>query len=306
MKRLIAIAFALMWILSCALYVSATETDLDSTASSADIDVYVTVAEQIEGVYYSPVTDGNAQAAVDGGITVGVANAPEGAVQLRVIPIPDTEEKAWTWVEEALEGKAKAVHAFGIYFENQNGNKIAANGTEVTINCPHCSASPYVYSLDTAGNLVELKAPSAARTVSVTFAANGSDYYILAEALPTFEVSIEKPQGGTVEVDNPSPKAGDLVTITPHPDAGKEIDKVIVEDASGKSIPVKDNGNGTFTYEQPEGNATIKVTFKDRKDPNSPQTGDNSHLMLWWILLAVSAVALVLLYSNRIKRKEVH
>lgn len=39
-------------------------------------------------------------------------------------------------------------------------------------------------------------------------------------------------------------------------------------------------------------------------DPQSPQTGDNSKLWLWWILLIVSATGTVILCAEQRKRKE--
>lgn len=70
-------------------------------------------------------------------------------------------------------------------------------------------------------------------------------------------------------MDDPNPETGDNVTITVIPDEGKVVDKVTVKDANGQEIPVTDNGDGSYTYEQPAGDVTIEVTFKDKPHEHS-------------------------------------
>ena len=112
--------------------------------------------------------------------------------------------------------------------------------------------------------------------------------------------------GGTYDVDNPNPKAGDKVTITPKPDEGYELDKVTVKDENGKEIEVTDNGDGTYSYIQPEGEVTIEVDFdkKAESQGNFPQTGDNNNLTLWLAMMFVSGTALVgtAVYNKRRKK----
>jgi len=87
------------------------------------------------------------------------------------------------------------------------------------------------------------------------------------------EITIETPVGGSVSVDDPTPETGDRVTITVTPDTGKEVDKVIIKDANDDDVAVTDNGDGTYTYTQPEGDVTIKVTFKE--ETSEPPAEDN-------------------------------
>ncbi len=84
----------------------------------------------------------------------------------------------------------------------------------------------------------------------------------------TYKNTVETAKNGEVKVSSTNPKAGDKVVITPKAAAGYEVDTVTVTDANGKSITVKDNGNGTYTFTQPSGKANIKVTFKEA----APQT----------------------------------
>ncbi len=72
---------------------------------------------------------------------------------------------------------------------------------------------------------------------------------------------IEGDEHGTVTIRPERPKPGDNVTIILTPDAGYDSDGVTVTDENGKPIPVIDNGDGTYTFTQPDGRVTIRVRF---------------------------------------------
>lgn len=124
------------------------------------------------------------------------------------------------------------------------------------------------------------------------------------EFFPVVEVS----GGGKVEVDNSNPKPGDKVTIRPKPDDGKQVGKIVITDKDGNKIPVTDNGDGSFSFIQPDNGAvTIKVEFETKSntkpgDSHNPQTGDNSNMWLWIALLFITGVSLtgvVVTYKKR-------
>lgn len=294
MKKLTMLFVALVLMLQCGVTAFAAETE------SVEIGVYAKTEYDIEGVHSAEPEDGKGEIVTDDGVTVSITDAPEGAVRLMVIPVPKTEKEAWDWITASLKGTADPVHTFDIYFEDQDGKRIDADGAVVTINCPHCTAVPVVCSLDSDGTVHVLT--GTAQGSAVTFTTNGNTYYVMAEELPKHDVQIEDKPGGDVEIDNPDPKTGDEVTITPDPDDGKEVADVIVKDEDGNEIPVTDNGDGTYTYEQPDGDVTVEVTFRDEKTPDSPQTGDYTNMWLWWLLLIISGTALILIVATNRKK----
>ena len=79
----------------------------------------------------------------------------------------------------------------------------------------------------------------------------------------TYPVKAEvgKDPDGTVSLSKTSAAKGDKVTITVKPERHYEVDEVIVRDSKGKQLAVKDNGDGTFTFEMPADKVTVEPTF---------------------------------------------
>ncbi len=74
--------------------------------------------------------------------------------------------------------------------------------------------------------------------------------------------NISESEHGSVTVFPNLPTTGTVVTITPKPDEGYAVDKLTVTDASGNTVEVKFNGDGTYSFTQPSGAVTITATFK--------------------------------------------
>ena len=72
---------------------------------------------------------------------------------------------------------------------------------------------------------------------------------------------MSKDPDGSVSLSKTSAAKGDKVTITVKPERHYEVDEVIVRDSKGKQLAVKDNGDGTFTFEMPADKVTVEPTF---------------------------------------------
>ena len=88
----------------------------------------------------------------------------------------------------------------------------------------------------------------------------------------TYPVSVTTPKNGKVSVDPRNTAKGAAVTVTVTPDSGYEMDKLTVTDASGKTIPTTDKGNGKFTFTMPNGKVSVSATFK-QTTVTPPSTG---------------------------------
>lgn len=212
-----------------------------------------------------PVVDGSAEATAQGGYTVSVTGIPENAAVLRVVPIPASETAAWAWFAGRIGDDWTIRSVFDIYFEDAGGNRSNANGVKISIS--NAGDATAVFSVSTGGTAAQLDC--ATKNGGIAFTADGSHYYALTKKAATApapgnDVNIHAPEGGNVGVSDKNPETGDTVTITPVPDDGKEVDKIVVKDKSGNTIPVTDNGDGTYGYVQPDGDVTIEVTFKDK------------------------------------------
>ena len=75
------------------------------------------------------------------------------------------------------------------------------------------------------------------------------------------QTEVSKDPDGSVSLSKTSAAKGDKVTITVKPDRHYEVDEVIVRDSKGKQLAVKDNGDGTYTFEMPADKVTVEPTF---------------------------------------------
>jgi len=259
-------------------------------------DVYARYVSVVEWDNVS-VVDGNAEATTANGYTVSVSGIPNNAVVLRVVPIPSAETAAWNWFADCIGGSATILSIFDIYSEDADGNRINADGVNISISS--VDGETTVFSVATNGNAVELDCTTT--NGCIAFTAKGSHYYVLAKKVgtdptPGNDVTVNDPEDGDVEISDENPETGDTVTITPVPDEGKEVDKVIVKDEDGNEIPVTDNGDGTYSYVQPDGDVTIKVIFKNKPSsdkPGSPATGDNGHIVVWFVIFILSGLGFI-------------
>ncbi|MEG1858429.1 MAG: S-layer homology domain-containing protein, partial [Pseudoflavonifractor sp.] len=111
-----------------------------------------------------------------------------------------------------------------------------------------------------------------------------SHFVFFAEKVPVIDgggtvtppkPSIPSTEGGNTTITPPRPKPGTSVAVMPKPDEGYAVDKIVVTDQNGKEIPVKDNGDGTYSYIQPKGKVTIKVTYKPLGFPFTDVVADD-------------------------------
>lgn len=292
MKQMMIVFFAILLVCSFAVPCYATNT-YEGSGDTVTIDVY---AKCISTAQYPsvPVSDGTAEIITANGYEVYVSEAPDNAITLKIVPIPSTEKEAWSWFAKCVGDNKTLLEVFDIYFEDADGNRINADGAKIRIS--KIPSSTAVISVTTSGKSTELSGESSGD--DITFLTDGSHYYVLAHSAEDttgirYKITVEETAGGVIEVSELDPVAGQIVTIEVIPDDGNAVDTISVCNVNGQPIAVTNNGDGTYSYIQPESDVRIKAVF-------AKKTNAQSYLQL---LLAVITVLCILGVCFIIKRK---
>ena len=80
---------------------------------------------------------------------------------------------------------------------------------------------------------------------------------------PTYSVTVDKTENGSVTVSPKSASKGDTVTITVKPDSGYVLETLTVTDKNGNELTLKDKGDGKYTFTMPAGKVEVKATFME-------------------------------------------
>lgn len=118
---------------------------------------------------------------------------------------------------------------------------------------PARSGYTFLGWFDASGDKVST-VPAAAATFTARWSYN-------TPATPSYSVSVEKTQGGTVKLTPTSAQKGDKVKITPTPENGQEVRSVSVTDKDGKAVKVTKAADGTYSFTMPGSKVTVKVVF---------------------------------------------
>ena len=80
---------------------------------------------------------------------------------------------------------------------------------------------------------------------------------------PTYSVTVDKTENGSVTVSPKSASKGDTVTITVKPDSGYVLETLTVTDKNGNELTLKYKGDGKYTFTMPAGKVEVKATFME-------------------------------------------
>lgn len=268
MKRITSFLITSLLILSLALPCSAADKYTEK-GDIATIDVYAKCISTVQHPSV-PVHDGTAEIITADGYEVYVSEVSDNAIALKVVSIPSVEKEAWAWFAKCIGDGKSVSEIFDIYFEDTDGNRINANGTKIRIS--KVPSSTTVISVTTSGKSTELSSESSGD--DITFLTAGSHYYVLVRSVEEttgtrYKITVEETSGGIIVVSEPEPVAGQIVTIGAIPDAGNIVNTIFVCDAKGQPMTVTDNGDGTYSYIQPESDVRIKAVFEQKSNAKS-------------------------------------
>ena len=195
LKKVITTMSAAVLVLSCGMTAFAAEANLNTDTEQKDIGVYVKYVDNT--VWNTVPTDENGEGSttLPDGTEVGISDADKTQGQLVIDPITDKE--ALDWINSVTDGKVKAPQAFHIYYLDDTGNMINANGISVSMKPGNTLQNPVVYSLKSDGSMELLSAD--VKNGTITFTTDGSPYYVLGE----------KDSGSTPSNPGDSPQTGD-------------------------------------------------------------------------------------------------
>ena len=88
-------------------------------------------------------------------------------------------------------------------------------------------------------------------------------YYSGSSSDPTYSVTVDKTENGSVTVSPKSASKGDTVTVTVKPDSGYVLETLTVTDKNGNELTLKDKDNGKYTFTMPAGKVEVKATFME-------------------------------------------
>lgn len=83
---------------------------------------------------------------------------------------------------------------------------------------------------------------------------------------PTYSVTADKAEHGTVSISPKSAAKGATVTVTVKPDEGYELDTLTVTDKDGKAVAVTGK-DGKYIFTMPASKVTVKAAFKEAEKP---------------------------------------
>ena len=165
-----------------------------------------------------------------------------------------------TYTAITTSGKTLRDAALGIGSITPAGGTItwdAGNATVVAAN----TAYDWTYMPTDTANYDNLTGKITPYVVSSSGGGGGSGSSNSKPTTHPVKAEVSKDPDGSVSLSKTSAAKGDKVTITVKPERHYEVDEVIVRDSKGKQLAVKDNGDGTFTFEMPADKVTVEPTF---------------------------------------------
>ena len=195
LKKVITAMSAAVLVLSCGMTAFAAEANLNTDTEQKDIGVYVKYVDNTVWNTVPTDEDGEGSATLPDGTEVGISDADKTKGQLVIDPITDKE--ALDWISSVTDGKMKTPQAFHIYYLDDNGNLINADGISVSMKPENTPQNPVVYSLKSDGSMELLSVD--VKNGTITFTTDGSPYYVLGE----------KDSGSTPSNPGDSPQTGD-------------------------------------------------------------------------------------------------
>ena len=175
----------------------------------------------------------------------------DGAVKATDVPVPNS----------LLSGAITVKLPLPANFEPEQIKHISSDG----------SVEYFLKTAKRGANTFEIKDGCAVFTITKfsTFELSGTvtyvepSYYSGSSSAPTYSVTVDKTENGSVTVSPKSASKGDTVTVTVKPDSGYVLETLTVTDKNGDELKLTDKGNGKYTFTMPGSKVEVKATFME-------------------------------------------
>ena len=88
----------------------------------------------------------------------------------------------------------------------------------------------------------------------------------------SYQVTVDKAEGGKITVSPARAEKGDTVTITVKPDEGYELEELTVTDKDGGKVTITQKDDNKYTFKMPAGKVTVTATFTEIVvEPEQPE-----------------------------------
>lgn len=157
----------------------AAETTLSANDMRNEFGVYAKCVDKSAWNIIVVDSRGNGSVSLPDGTEFTVSGADESKGRLVIDMIGDEEVQVLDWINGIVEGKAKNIQAFHVYYLDDDNNIKDADGVKVTMKTNNTFSNPIVCSLKNNGDMDELLAE--VKDSGVTVTSNGAQYYIIGE-----------------------------------------------------------------------------------------------------------------------------
>ena len=179
----------------------------------------------------------------------------DGAVKATDVPVPNS------LLSGAITVKLPLPTVDGKLFTPEQIKHISSDG----------SVEYFLKTAKRGANTFEIKDGCAVFTITKfsTFELSGTvtyvepSYYSGSSSAPTYSVTVDKTENGSVTVSPKSASKGSTVTITVKPDSGYTLETLTAIDSKGKEIQLTNKGEGKYTFTMPADKVEVKATFME-------------------------------------------
>lgn len=201
--------------LTLMVFFSAGISVLAETIEQKDVDVTAQYIQTAEGFNQAPVKNGEGSLTTEEGVKVSVSGAPGNARYLVVCPILKNTDGG-RWLIKCLNGRGNFICAYDIYFLDEAGNRINAEGTTVIIDSPADADNLEFYSVSTDGTVAVTD--YSVKDNCIAFKISVNRYYVFAEKTASDISVTQTPTAGSTGTGSQSkcnfvPKTADNTNI---------------------------------------------------------------------------------------------